>query len=123
MRVPILKQGAYLIASVQSALADQSLVQLQDDLAQMVGRHQSKGVIIDVTSLDIIDSFAARMLKSMAATTRLRGARTIIVGIQPEVAFAMVQLGLTLPGVDTALDLEEGLNILVQERPQEQVYG
>ncbi len=123
MRVPILKQGPNLIASVQAALADEDLVQLRDDLAHMVGRHQSKGVIIDVTALDVIDSFAARTLRSMAATVRLRGARTIIVGIQPEVAFAMVQLGLSLAGVETALDLEEGLAIMTREKPQEQVYG
>lgn len=122
MRVPILKQGNYLIASIQSALADEDLVQLRNDLAQMVGRHQSKGVIIDVTSLDVMDSFAVRTLRSMAATIRLRGARTIIVGIQPEVAFAMVQLGLSLAGVETALDLEEGLAILTRQR-QEQVHG
>ncbi len=114
MSVPILKQGAYLIASVQSALSDEDLVQLRDDLAQMVGRHHSRGVVIDVTALDVIDSFAARTLRSMAATIRLRGARTIIVGIQPDVAFAMVQLGLSLSGVETALDLEEGLAILTQ---------
>ncbi len=123
MRVPILKQGAYLIASVQSALTDEDLVQLRDDLAQMVTRHKSKGIIIDVTALDVIDSFAARTLRSMAATVRLRGARTIIVGVQPEVAFAMVQLGLTLAGVETALDLEEGLEILTRQKFQEKIDG
>jgi rsbT antagonist protein RsbS len=112
VRVPILKQGPYLIASIQSALTDEDLLQLRDDLAQMVSRRHSTGVIIDVTALDVMDSFAARTLRSMVATVKLGGARAIIVGIQPEVAFAMVQLGLSLAGVSTALDLEEGLALL-----------
>ncbi len=122
MRVPILKQGHYLIASVQSALTDEDLVQLRDDLAHMVGLRHSTGIVIDVTALDVMDSFAARTLRSMAATVRLRGVSTVIVGIQPEVAFAMVQLGLSLKGVSTALDLEEGLAIL-SKRVREEAHG
>lgn len=122
MRVPILKQGPYLIASVQSALTDADLLRLQDDLAEMVGRFRSRGVVVDVTVLDVIDSFAARTLRSIASTVRLRGAETVIVGIQPEVAFSMVQLGLTLAGVTTALDLEEGLALLTQ-RTTENMHG
>jgi rsbT antagonist protein RsbS len=112
MRVPILKQGSYLIASIQSALSDYELLQLRDDLAAQVGRFRSRGVIIDVTVLDVMDSFAVRTLRAIAQIARMRGAETIIVGIQPEVAFAMVQLGLTLGQVETALDLEEGLALL-----------
>lgn len=112
MEVPILKQGQYLIASIQAALSDQDLIQLRDALAQKVGQFRSRGVIVDVTVLDVMDSFASRTLRDLAHMTRLRGAETVIVGIQPEVAFAMVQLGLTLEGVDTALDLEEGLAFL-----------
>jgi len=112
MHVPILKQGGYLIASVQSALSDEDLKQLKDDLAERVGQFRSRGVIIDVTVLDVIDSFATRMLRAVAHMLRLRGAETVIVGIQPDVAFAMVQLGLTLEEVGTALDLEEGLAYL-----------
>ena len=112
MHVPILKQGGYLIASVQSVLSDADLVQLRDDLADRVGQFRSRGVIIDVTVLDVIDSFATRMLRAVAHMLKLRGAETVIVGIQPDVAFAMVQLGLTLEGVGTALDLEEGLAYL-----------
>jgi len=112
VEVPILKQGQYLIASIQAALSDQDLVQLRDALAEKVGRFRAKGVIVDVTVLDVMDSFASRTLRDLAHMTRLRGAETVIVGIQPEVAFAMVQLGLTLEGVDTALDLEEGLAFL-----------
>lgn len=114
MRVPVLKQGDYLIASIQSALSDQDLMQLRDDLAEQAGRFRSRGIIVDVTALDVMDSFACRTLRSIAYILRLRGARTAIVGIQPEVAFAMVQLGLALGEVRTALDLEEGLVLLSQ---------
>jgi rsbT antagonist protein RsbS len=112
MHVPVLKQGGYLIASVQSVLSDADLLQLRDDLADRVGQFRSRGVIIDVTVLDVIDSFATRMLREVAHMLKLRGAETVIVGIQPDVAFAMVHLGLTLEGVGTALDLEEGLAYL-----------
>ena len=112
MEVPILKQGLYLIASIQAALSDVDLVHLRDALAEKVGKFRARGVIVDVTVLDVMDSFASRTLRDLAHMTRLRGAETVIVGIQPEVAFAMVQLGLTLEGVDTALDLEEGLLFL-----------
>jgi len=112
MQVPVLKQGDYLIASVQSVLSDADLLQLREDLAERVGQFRSRGVIIDVTVLDVIDSFATRTLRAVAHMLKLRGADTVIVGIQPDVAFAMVQLGLTLEGVGTALDLEEGLAYL-----------
>jgi len=112
MHVPVLKQGEYLIASVQSVLSDADLLQLRDDLADRVGQFRSRGVIVDVTVLDVIDSFATRTLRAVALMLKLRGAETVIVGIQPDVAFAMVQLGLTLEGVGTALDLEEGLAYL-----------
>ncbi|MFT3868497.1 MAG: STAS domain-containing protein [Nibricoccus sp.] len=115
MQVPILKQGSYLIASIQSVLSDADMLQLRDDLAARVGVNRSRGVIIDVTVLDVIDSFATRTLRHIAHMLQLRGAKTVIVGIQPEVAFAMVQLGLTLEGVGTALDLEEGLSFLDQK--------
>lgn len=112
MRVPILKQGHYLIASIQAALTDADLLQLWDDLTEQVGKFRSRGAIVDVTALDVLDSFAARTLRGIAHMLRLRGAQTVIVGIQPDVAFAMVQLGLTLEGVATVLDLEEGLAFL-----------
>jgi rsbT antagonist protein RsbS len=114
MHVPVLKQGHFLIASIQSVLSDADLLQLRDDLADRVGQFRSRGVIIDVTVLDVIDSFATRTLRAVAHMLKLRGAETVIVGIQPDVAFAMVQLGLTLEGVGTALDLEEGLAYLDQ---------
>lgn len=112
MEVPILKQGPYLIASIQSALSDQDLVQLRDALVEQVGRLRSRGVIVDVTALDVMDSFATRTLRDITFMIRLRGAETVIVGIQPDVAFTMVQLGLKLEGVPTALDLEEGIAFL-----------
>jgi rsbT antagonist protein RsbS len=112
MHVPVLKQGDYLIASVQSVLSDADLLQLRDDLSDRVGQFRARGVIVDVTVLDVIDSFATRTLRAIAHMLKLRGAETVIVGIQPDVAFAMVQLGLTLEGVGTALDLEEGLSYL-----------
>lgn len=112
MPVPILKQGDYLIASIQSELSDADLLKLRDDLVRRVGESRSLGVIVDVTVLDVMDSFATRTLRSMAHMIMLRGAETVIVGIQPEVAFSMVQLGLKLEGVETALDLEEGLSLL-----------
>jgi len=112
MPVPILKQGDYLIASIQSELSDADLLKLRDDLVMRVSEFRSRGVIVDVTVLDVMDSFATRTLRSMAHMIMLRGAETVIVGIQPEVAFSMVQLGLKLEGVTTALDLEEGMDLL-----------
>lgn len=109
MTVPILKQRDYLIASIQAALTDADLKQLRDALVSQVGDYRSRGVIVDVTALDVMDSFAVRTLRDLAHMTRLRGAETVIVGIQPEVAFAMTQLGVRLEGVAAALDLEEGL--------------
>jgi len=112
MRVPILKQGNYLIASIQDALTDTDLLQLQEELVKRVGAVRTRGVIIDVTALDVMDSFASRTLRDLAYVLRLRGAEIIIVGIQPEVAFTLVQMGLSLEGVTTALDLKEGLALL-----------
>lgn len=114
MEVPILKQGNVLIATIQAALSDADLMQLRGALVQQVVKMRSRGVIVDVTALDVMDSFASRTLREIAHMIRLRGADMVIVGIQPEVAFAMVQLGLTLEGVSTALDLEEGLALLNQ---------
>jgi len=112
MDVPILKQGPYLIATVQSALTDADLMGLRDKIVSGVGNHRARGVIIDVTALDVMDSFATDTLCEIAHMTRLRGARTVIVGIQPDVAYAMAHMGLTLEGIHAALDLEEGLTHL-----------
>ena len=112
MTVSILKQGDYLIASVQSALTDTEVIELRDALLDQVVKHRSRGVVVDVAALDIIDSFAARSLTTVARTNRMRGATTVIVGIQPEVAVAMSQFGLRLDAAHTALDLEAGIEIL-----------
>jgi rsbT antagonist protein RsbS len=110
--VPILKHGSYLIASIQSALSDTEVLEFRDDLADRVGRDRARGVIVDVTALDVIDSFVARSLRTIALTARLRGAATVIVGIQPDVAVAMVQFRLNLDPLQTALDLDEAVALL-----------
>jgi rsbT antagonist protein RsbS len=107
-----LRQGSYLIASIHTALDDSELVRFQKELIEQIGRYRSRGVIIDVAALDVLDSFGARTLRNIAEMARLRGALTVIVGIQPDVAFAMVQLGMNTGAVHTALDLEEGLTYL-----------
>jgi rsbT antagonist protein RsbS len=110
--VSILRQGSYLVASVHTALDDSQLVRFQRDLIAQIGQHRARGVIIDVAALDVLDSFGSRTLRNIAEMARLRGARTVIVGIQPDVAFAMVELGMGTGSVATALDLEEGLAYL-----------
>ncbi len=112
MPVPILAQPPYLIASVQSALTDADLIDLQNSLLDEAQRRRCRGVVVDVTALEVMDSFSTRTLQSLAAMLRLRGVETVIAGIQPNVAMAMVQLGLTMPDVRTALDLDEGLSCL-----------
>jgi rsbT antagonist protein RsbS len=110
--VSILRQGSYLIASIHTALDDTQMVRFREDLVEQIGRHRSRGVIIDVAALDVLDSFGSRTLRTIAEMARLRGAVTVIVGIQPDVAFAMVSLGMTTGDVVTLLDLEEGLAYL-----------
>jgi rsbT antagonist protein RsbS len=112
MPVSILKQRDYLIASVQSALTDTEVVELRDALLTELARHRARGIIIDVALLDVIDSFVSRSLSTVARTSRLRGAKTVVVGIQPDVAVAMTQFGLQLDAVETALDLEAGIDAL-----------
>ncbi len=112
MRVPILKLHDNLIVTITAALADADWLQLRADLAERVGQDHAQGVIVDVSALDVMDSFATRTLRTMVQAARLRGAEVVVVGIQPDVAFAMVQLGLKLEDVITALDLEEGLDAL-----------
>ena len=114
--VSILRQGPYLIASVHTALDDTQMVRFQEDLVRQIGLHRSRGVIIDVAALDVLDSFGSRTLRTIGEIARLRGAVTVIVGIQPDVAFAMVSLGMSTGSLITALDLEEGLEYL-NDRP------
>jgi rsbT antagonist protein RsbS len=110
--IPILKQGRTLIVSLQAEPTDAEFVDLQRDLTERVAQTHARGVLIDVTALDVLDSFATRTLREIAQTVTLCGARAAIVGVQPEVAFAMAQLGLSLEGTLTALDLEDGLALL-----------
>jgi rsbT antagonist protein RsbS len=112
MQASILKQDRFLIASVPGSMTDAELLQLREELAAGVRRHRSTGVVVDVTLLDVMDSFAVRTLRGIAQMVKLLGAECVVVGIQPDVAFAMVQLGLTLEGTMTALDLEDGLDAL-----------
>jgi rsbT antagonist protein RsbS len=117
LRVSILKQGDCLVASIHSALDDAQLLRFRADLLEQIGHHRSHGVIIDVAALDVIDSFACHTLRTLAQVARLRGAETIVVGIQPDIALAMVRLGTTLHPLRTALDLEEGLAHLDSSAP------
>ena len=112
MSVAILRQGDYLIASIQSDLSDREVVELRHELAELVGRHRSRGIVIDVAALDVIDSFVARALRSIVLTAKLRGADTVIVGIQPDVAIAMVQFRLNLEPLRVALDLDAAVALL-----------
>ena len=111
MLVSVLRQGDFLIASIHTALDDEEMVRFQRDVVARIGRNRSRGIIIDVAALDVLDSFGSRCLRNLAHMARLRGAETVIVGIQPDVAFAMVELGTNLE-IHTALDLEEGLELL-----------
>jgi rsbT antagonist protein RsbS len=112
MSVSILRTGDYLIASIRSDLSDSEVLALRDDLLERVGRLRALGIVVDVAALDVIDSFAARALRSIALTAKLRGARTVIVGVQPDVAIAMVHFQLNLEPLHTALDLDEALEQL-----------
>ena len=111
MFVSILRQGDFLIASIHAALDDTELIRFQDDLVRQIGERRAQGIIIDVAALDVLDSFASKALRDLSQMAKLRGAVTVVVGIQPDVAFAIVQLGMKVD-LHTALDLEEGLSYL-----------
>jgi rsbT antagonist protein RsbS len=117
LRVSILAQKSYLIASIHAALDDEHFERFQYKLIDMIGQKRARGVIIDVAALDVLDSFGSRTLRDLAEVARLRGAETVVVGIQPEVAFAMVKFGIDLDPMYTALDLEEGLALLDRLSP------
>ena len=112
MSVAILRQGDVLIASIQSDLSDTEVIELRRELTDLVGRHRLRGIVIDVGALEVIDSFVTRALRAIVLTARLRGAETVIVGIAPDVAIAMVQFRLNLEPLRAALDLDEALAIL-----------
>ena len=114
MSVAILREGDLLIASIQSDLSDSEVIALRDELTRMVGEHRARGIVIDVAALEVIDSFVARALRSIVLTARLRGAETVIVGIQPDVAIAMVQFRLNLEPLRAVLDLDAAKAILLR---------
>ena len=112
MSVAILRQGDYLIASIQSDLSDSEILALRDDLSERIGRLRCRDLVVDVAALEVIDSFVARALRQIAITARLRGAETVIVGIRPDVAVAMVQFRLNMEPLRATLDLDEALALL-----------
>ena len=112
MSVAIMRQGDAVIAAIQSDLTDAQVLALRDDLSERVGQHRIRSIIIDVSALDVIDSFVARSLSAMAITGRLRGAETLVVGIRPDVAIAMAHFDLNLAPLRTATDLDEALRLL-----------
>jgi rsbT antagonist protein RsbS len=112
LRIPILKVEEVLIASIQVALHDASAVQFKDDLLQKIHDTKARGVIIDLTAIDVVDSFIGRMIADIAAMAGLMGARVVLTGLQPAVAITLVELGLELPNVMTALNLEKGLAVM-----------
>src|ERR1700730_11626510 len=115
-RIPILKMGNFLMVTIQVDMHDQLASALQDDLTNKIAKVNAKGVLIDISSLDIVDSFIGRMLANTSAMARLLDAHTVVVGMQPAVAITLVELGLNLTGVKTALDVEKGILLLERSR-------
>jgi rsbT antagonist protein RsbS len=111
-RVPVLKIGDVLLVSIQIDLQDHIALALQDDLADRIAATGAKGVLIDISALDIVDSFIGRMLSTIASISRVLDAETVVVGMRPAVAITLVELGLSMPGVRTALDVEKGLALI-----------
>ncbi len=111
-RIPILRMGRTLLVTVQVDMHDQLAVRLLDDLTAMIIKTRARGVVIDISALDMVDSFIGRMIADVAATSRILDAQTVLVGMQPAVAITLVELGMALPGVRTALDVERGMEML-----------
>jgi rsbT antagonist protein RsbS len=111
-RIPILRMGKYLLVTIQVDMHDRLAMQLQEDLTTKIAKEQSRGVLIDISALDIVDSFIGRMLADIAGMSRILDAQTVVVGMQPAVAITLVELGLSLHGVRTALDVERGMKLL-----------
>lgn len=113
-RIPILKMGDCLLVTIQVDMHDQLAVALQEDLTAQISKHRAKGVLIDISSLEIVDSFIGRMLANIAAMSRVLDAQTVLTGMQPAVAITLVELGMTLTGIKTALNVERGMELLRQ---------
>jgi rsbT antagonist protein RsbS len=123
-RIPILKMGEFLLVTIQVDMHDRLALTLQDDLTESIARTRARGVLIDISSLEIVDSFIGRMLGNIAAMSRVLDAETVVVGMRPAVAITLVELGLSLPGVRTALNVEKGMSLLQGARAeQENVNG
>jgi rsbT antagonist protein RsbS len=113
-RIPILKMGDCLLVTIQVDMHDQLAVSLQEDLTAQIAKHRSRGVLIDISSLEIVDSFIGRMLANIAAMSRVLDAQTVLTGMQPAVAITLVELGMSLSGIKTALNVERGMDLLRQ---------
>ncbi|WAH60857.1 STAS domain-containing protein [Pseudomonas silvicola] len=111
-RIPILQMGSFLLVTIQVDMHDQLALTLQDDLSERISRTSARGVLIDISALDIVDSFIGRMIGTISGLSRIMDAETVLVGMQPAVAITLVELGLTLPGVSTALNVERGMKLL-----------
>jgi rsbT antagonist protein RsbS len=111
-RIPILKMGSCLLVTIQVDMHDQLAMALQDDLTARIVRDRAHGVLIDISSLDVVDSFIGRMLGNIAGMARILDAETVVVGMQPSVAITLVELGLSLPGIRTALNIDRGMDLL-----------
>lgn len=111
-KIPILKMGNFLIVTIQEDMDDRMVLQLQDNLTEEIVRHHSSGVLIDISLLDLVDSFIGRMLGTISAMSAVLGAKTVVVGMQPAVAITIVELGLNLTGIQTALNVEKGMELL-----------
>ncbi|MGZ5415800.1 MAG: STAS domain-containing protein [Nocardioides sp.] len=117
-RIPILRLGDILLVTIQVDLQDRIAMELQEDLAERIVETSAKGVLIDISALEIVDSFVGRMINTVASVSRVLDAETVVVGMRPAVAITLVELGLSLPGIRTALDLDRGLAMLTSEQPQ-----
>jgi len=115
-RIPILKMGDLLLVSIQVDMHDQLALTLQDDLTDRIAKTGARGVLIDISAVEVVDSFIGRMIANIAGMARILDAQTVLVGMQPAVAITLVELGLTLPGVQTALDVERGMALLRRDR-------
>jgi rsbT antagonist protein RsbS len=118
-RIPILQMGDFLLVTIQVDMHDQLALTLQDDLSERISRTSARGVLIDISALDMVDSFIGRMIGTISGLSKIMDAETVLVGMQPAVAITLVELGLTLPGVSTALNVERGMKLLL-ERVHEQ---
>ena len=113
-RIPILKMGPYLLVTIQVDMHDRLAMTLQDDLSERISKTGARGVLIDISALEMVDSFIGRMFSNMAAIARVLDAEIVVVGMQPAVAITLVELGLSLPGIRTALDVERGMSMLAK---------